>query len=48
MSSRALLYFLFIMCFFDMIFTTANLEKITNFTKCWFHIINVKMINEDT
>ena len=36
------------MCFFDMIFTTANLEKITNFTKCWFHITNVKMINEDT
>lgn len=48
MSSRALLYFLFLMCFFDIIFTTANLEKITNFTKCWFHTINVKMINEDT
>ena len=28
MSSGAFLYFLFLMCFFDMIFTTANLENV--------------------
>ena len=48
MSYRALLYFLFLMCFFDAVFTNANLEKIANFTKFLFHMINVKMINEDT
>ena len=36
------------MCFFDAVFTNANLEKITNFTKFSFHMIDVKMINEDT
>ena len=29
-------------------FTNANLEKIANFTTFSFHMINVKMINEDT